>query len=220
MDAQSRKDHLEHMEIPLSERLKSIPGFFGIRLGHEPYYTIVKSDGPFEIRRYDPMTIASLIVSGTYEHALEEGFLRLADYIFGKNHLETEARMNTALVQSKHHEQMEMMAPVFQEKTDAGWKISFVLPKEYTLKNAPIPEDSEIILEREPTRMVATYKYSGTNDDQVIDEKSKELYQWFQSHPDYKPISNIRSAEYDGPLTVPFLRRNEVLVRVERIYTH
>jgi len=205
------------VSIPLAERLKSIPGFFGIRLGDEAHYTLMKSEGPFEIRHYDPMTVASLFLRRDYEHALEEGFLRLANHIFGRNHGHPESVPRWASPSVNDQARMEMVAPVLQENLDTGWKISFILPPDYNLKTAPLPDDPEIVLSREPTRMMAVMRYSGVNDDQAFAKKSEDLRTWLRQHPEYRAISNPVAAEYDGPLTLPFLRRNEVQIRVERV---
>lgn len=218
MDTESQKEILkEHLEVPFNEMLKTIPGLVGIRLGEEPTYTLMKSEGVFEIRKYDPMTVASVIIRGEYEAALEEGFIKLADYIFGKNTQEYQVRTNSSLIKEKQSAQLPMTAPVIHERAEMGWKVTFVLPREYTLKNAPKPLDPAITLTREPSRIMACMKYSGTNTLQAIEHRHQQLLDWLQT-TDFRTCSQVRCAEYDGPLTVPFLRRNEVQVRVERVY--
>lgn len=214
MDTESQNGH---MVVPFNEMLKTIPGLVGIRLGEEPSYTIMKSDGEFEIRKYDPMTVASVIVRGDHDVAIEEGFLKLADYIFGKNTQEYSVRMGQTMTKESQSAQLPMTAPVIHERAEMGWKVTFVLPREYTLKNAPKPMDPSVTLSREPSRIIACMKYSGANNLHLIEQKQQQLTEWLQN-TDFRPCSQVRTAEYDGPLTVPFLRRNEVQMRVERVY--
>jgi hypothetical protein len=48
-------------------------------------YTVLKKDGKFEIRKYDPHVLAETFVDGDLEDAGSEGFRRLFDYITGEN---------------------------------------------------------------------------------------------------------------------------------------
>ena len=59
--------------------------FFGIQNEEGPKYRILKKDGDFEIREYEPYIIAKTTVKGTYEEASGKAFKILAGYIFGKN---------------------------------------------------------------------------------------------------------------------------------------
>jgi SOUL heme-binding protein len=44
----------------------------------QPEYTVVESDGDFEIRDYAPMIVAETDVTGTREAAIREGFRTIA----------------------------------------------------------------------------------------------------------------------------------------------
>ncbi|MDA1342776.1 MAG: heme-binding protein [Proteobacteria bacterium] len=56
--------------------------------------------------------------------------------------------------------------------------------------------------------------YSGFLSKQVIDEKTNELKSWLGAN-NYKVILSPRSAGFDPPWTLPFLRRNEVHIDIE-----
>ena len=65
-----------------------------------------------------------------------------------------------------------------------------------------------------PAKKVATIRYTGSLSEQDIEEKSAELTDWLiKQH--YKAILPPRSAAYDPPWTLPFLRRNEVHIDIE-----
>jgi len=92
--------------------------------------------------------------------------------------------------------------------------MQFALPADYTLATAPIPDDSSITLKEIPSKKVAVLRYSGFLSEQSIADKTKELHSWLDGQG-YKAISTARSAGYDPPWTLPFLRRNEVHIDIE-----
>ena len=51
----------------------------------EPAYEVLRSDGPFEIRRYAPMLVAETWVDGDMDEASNKGFRLIANFIFGNN---------------------------------------------------------------------------------------------------------------------------------------
>jgi len=69
-------------------------------------------------------------------------------------------------------EKIAMTAPVFQEKSGKQWLMQFVLPGDYTLATAPIPNDTSITIKEIPRKKVAVLRYSGFLSEQSIDEKT------------------------------------------------
>jgi hypothetical protein len=51
----------------------------------KPSYAVLESDGGMELRQYEPYIAAETFVEAGFERAGNEGFRRLADYIFGNN---------------------------------------------------------------------------------------------------------------------------------------
>ncbi|MEI8256072.1 MAG: heme-binding protein, partial [Deltaproteobacteria bacterium] len=51
----------------------------------EPRFSVELHDGDFEVRRYEPRVVAETLVTGPSSGAANEGFRRLAGYIFGGN---------------------------------------------------------------------------------------------------------------------------------------
>ncbi|MBC7711895.1 MAG: heme-binding protein [Rhizobacter sp.] len=206
------------LSIPLSEKLKGIPGIFGIRLGEEPLYEVIQSIGDKEIRKYRPFITASISVNGSFEEARKEAFFCLANYIFGKNKDKIQLKMTAPVLQEETSDYIPMTSPVLQEPTQNGWTMSFVLPLEYTLASAPTPKDKRIHLSKNQERFVATLRYSGINDLDKIRKHSAELIQWLSKSFIYRPVGEIQSAQYDGPATIPFLRKNEIHLEVTKAH--
>jgi SOUL heme-binding protein len=102
----------------------------------QPNYTVVESNGKFEIRDYAPMIVAETDVTGTRQAAIREGFRTIAGYIFGNN-LTSQKITMTAPVTQKTGEKIAMTAPVTQQGDGHAWCIRFVMPASYTMETFP-----------------------------------------------------------------------------------
>jgi hypothetical protein len=107
-----------------------------------------------------------------------------------------------------------MTAPVTGQKTPLGWRYAFVLPSGYTLANAPVPGNPDVRLERVAARKVAVVRYSGSWSETAYEENLKLLRQWMRNNR-LEADSLPRVAGYDPPWTLPFLRRNEIMIDIK-----
>lgn len=185
----------------------------GYRTTKEPAYKVLKRDGSFEIRETSPMIVAEVSSTEDYDGASEESFKKLANYIFGDNRSKEKISMTAPVFQEKN-EKISMTAPVFQEKENNRWVMQFTMPAEYNLKTLPLPIDSDITFREVPSKKIAVIRYSGTLNEKIINLKSRELEKWITAN-NYSGISSPRSAGYDPPWTIPFLRRNEIQIDIE-----
>ncbi len=200
----SHNTHPE-FDIPLSEKVKILPGFFGLALEEQAPYEIIKNDNAIEVRSYSPQLRASLVVRGDYKEASKEAFNALAGYIFGQN---------------KENKKIDMTTPVLlrEREENKEWLMSFILPASYSLKDAPKPEDSRISLSEHPAHLVVSISYAGINNAEKIEEYSGILKRWLKKRPWYIPLGDFQTAQFDGPLTIPFFRKNEIHVDIK--HTH
>ncbi len=202
--------------IPFNERLRSIPGFFGIRLEEEPKFYVLLKDEQKQIRKYSPFILAQTFVRGNYEIAMNEGFLRLANYIFGSNTDKEKISMTNPVLQGKS-KHLVSTSPVLHEQKSDGWMMSFILPSKYKMDHVPRPIMSNIEIVKVPSLVVASLRYPGKNSEIKIAEKSQELLSWLESRGEYECLSEPRCAQYDAPFVLPFLRRNEIQITVKEI---
>lgn len=72
-----------------------------------PAYTVVKKYEHFEIREYEPILVAQV-----QEQGLNNGFMLLADYIFGDNSLQSSISMTTPVIDSEKSQPIAMTTPV------------------------------------------------------------------------------------------------------------
>ena len=179
-------------------------GVFGIRTAKEPDYQLLTEDGPIQIRHYPSLVVAVTEVKGDYKSSGNQAFQR-----------QQKISMTTPVMQEQQQfETMAMTAPVLQQQAGEVWQMAFVLPSEYSLTTAPIPLNSAVKIQPIPNKKVAAICYSGSLSEQAIAAKSQQLKQWLIANG-YKAVSPARSAAYDPPWTLPFLRRNEVHIDIE-----
>lgn len=191
---------------------------FGIRTTEELSYKVIKHEGDKEIRLYDPYLVAKTVVQGSYKEAQSQAFRILAGYIFGKNTKKQKMSMTSPVIyrQSRPSEKISMTAPVIQSVSGEGHEMAFKMPSKFSLKDLPQPDDSRISFEEIPSRFVATIRYSWLAGEKVNQEKAEELNQWLETETDYEMVSIPKFAGYDPPWTLPFLRRNEVLIELKK----
>ncbi|MCE2983247.1 MAG: heme-binding protein [Parachlamydia sp.] len=182
----------------------------------QPDYKLITSEETIEIRDYSPMILAEVEVSGERKQAIREGFKILADYIFGNNISNIKMEM-TAPVTNEQSEKMAMTAPVIQEQHRDKWKVRFVMPKKYSLETLPRPNSKEVILIALPARRFAVNRFSGIADDENIKQHTEELVAYIEAEK-LRPIGGAVLAFYNPPWTIPFLRRNEVMIEVESTF--
>lgn len=176
-------------------------------------YRIVETDLDFEIRQYAPQIVAETLVEGDFDKVGNEGFRRLYDYISGNNRKKQSIAMTAPVTQEGKSEKIAMTAPVNQVSVDNKWRITFMMPSEYTLETLPEPLDSRVMIKQDPGRLVAAIKYSGTWSKSRYEEK-KGLLEDYVERRGLKTVGEAIWARYDPPFMPWFLRRNEVLIPV------
>jgi hypothetical protein len=187
---------------------------FGIQSEEKPVYGLLESSGNFEIRSYQAYLVAQTEDSGTYDDATGKSFFRLFDYISGKNRGQQKISMTSPVQQESKREKISMTAPVFQVQSGQTWVMRFVLPAQFDLTSAPKPDDHRVKILEVSAKKVAVLKFSGFYNASAIAEKKMELLEWLKEK-NIKVISQPRSAGYNPPWTIPFLRRNEIQIDIE-----
>lgn len=163
--------------------------------GYEmPPYTVELADGAVELRSYDQHVVAEVTVRGGREGAIGAGFRTLAGYIFGGN---------------DRGEKIAMTVPVAQTPVAEGtWTIRFMMPAAKA-PDLPAPQAGTIrFVTVEPERQVAL-RFSGGRGEKVLAERAAELREWAAKR-DLTITAGPHYYFYDGPMTLPWSRRNEV----------
>ena len=168
-------------------------------------YQVELSDGDFEVRHYASRLQAETVINAApWRRSLDDGFHRLAGYIFGDN--------------ADHHK-IAMTAPVTLTlgAVDRSTRtVAFKMPDRYAMETLPEPNDRRITLRRVPARRVAVLTFSGRYGRELPNRQRMQLLTRVRNAR-LLPIGDVTFAGYDAPWTLPFLRRNEVLVEVSSL---
>lgn len=161
-----------------------------------PDYRVISSEGAFEIREYPPLTIVSTPMTRRGE---DGSFMKLFRFISGKN---------------DRSEKISMTTPVLMTGTESG-TMSFVVPKAVAEKGAPTPSNPDVAVSTIPAATYAAYRFSGSGKSAPSEAAAKKLLTWAASR-NLSVKGTPVFAYYNPPWTPWFLRRNEVLVKIER----
>ena len=173
-----------------------------------------------QTKKYAPHIAAEASMEGDHESVQRDLFRALAGYIFGKNTTQEEIAMTAPVTMNQDTtadgENIAMTAPVTMTPTDTnGWTMAFSMPSKYTMDTLPKPVDDRVTLVEVPERTVAVVRFSGSfNDSDNRAVSLGQLTQWLNDQSKYKTVGQPFFAGYDPAFTLPFLRRNEVLVEI------
>jgi DNA gyrase inhibitor GyrI len=177
-----------------------------------PTYKVLEAQGDVEIREYAPMIVAEVEVRGERMQALNQGFRLIADYIFGNN-LSSKKVPMTAPVTQEAGEKIAMTAPVTQDGSGDTWKVRFVMPQAYTLDTLPKPKNQDVRLISVPAKRVVVIRFSGFNTEKNINAHREALLKYIEDRH-LSVNGQPTTAFYNPPWTLPFLRRNEIMVEL------
>jgi len=179
----------------------SVTWSFTARAAYESAeYTVVESDGDFEIRDYPDLMLASTAMK--FQSQGNDGsFMRLFRYISCANTTEQKVAMTT---------------PVFMQDAanNAEGSMGFVIPKEVAANGAPQPASDDVRIRNRQSGRFAVIRFSGRMESNGLKHTEQRLRKWI-SAKGLVGEDGIESAGYDPPWTPGMLRRNEVLIRLE-----
>ncbi|MFZ4595167.1 MAG: SOUL family heme-binding protein [Verrucomicrobiaceae bacterium] len=160
-----------------------------------PNYKVTQTDGAFELREYPDLKLAK---TGMVSDA-DGSFMRLFGYISGKNERE---------------EKIAMTTPVFIDRSTGAGSMSFIVPKAVEAKGAPKPKADAVKVEAWKGGKLAVHRFDGSARGKNEAEAVQKLRAWCSDQKlttEGEPVF----AYYDPPWTPSFLRRSEVMIRVQ-----
>ena len=168
----------------------------------QPKYKVVRKENDIEIRSYDKILMSSVKVYGNQYNSLRNGFQPLVRYIGAKERVS---------------EKISMTAPVIQTISDESenWTVSFAMPSKYNIDNLPKPADDDIFFEEIQPSLAAVIRFSGVADTSLLNQKAKILKRWLEENS-YTESSSPKFLFYNDPSTPGFLRRNEVMIIINK----
>jgi len=195
-----------------------------------PAYTLLTCTSDYEIREYSPMTVATLQMSpvrpatslsspspakngndSNEPNPNGNAFQILATFLFGEN---------------SQQQAMAMTTPVMTNANEKGATedMSFVIPAKYgSSATAPRPyAGSRIEIQDIPARKVAVVQFAGYATNQEVVRQRSQLVSalsaagWVCTN---EAAVEAMVLQYNSPFTLPTIRRNEVLVKLDDSWT-
>ena len=158
----------------------------------EANYEVVKENKEYEIRKYsDRLVIETNSIEGN-------GFRKLFNYISGNN---------------EESQEIKMTVPVTQEIKNGSMTMQFYLPLKFNKDNVPKPSNSDIKILTIEGGYYAVIKYSGRSSHKNF-LKNKDILEKQLKQDNVVILSPPIRVSYNSPFTLPILKRNEVMYRV------
>jgi hypothetical protein len=157
-----------------------------------PEYEVLVQDGKFEVRGYPALTLVRT-ASG------DGDFMRLFRYISGGNEAE---------------QKIAMTAPVLMKHEGGNTGMSFIVPKDVAAGKVPAPKDTAVQMDSLPAGQFAVYRYSGGRNEANEQEALGELRGWVDRKK-LEVTGDPLFGYYDPPWIPSFMRRNEVMLRMD-----
>jgi len=192
--------------VPMIGGLGSLAGLLATgcgtaRGGYESApYRVVRASGKFELRDYPALTVVETPMDRGGSGS-DGSFNRLFRFITGGN----EAKQKIA-----------MTTPVFMSGDDTNATMAFVMPAEMKAGTVPKPTDSSVTVCELAAGRFAVLRYSGARNAKNEAESLERLRAWMKQEG-LKELSPPAYGYFDPPWTPAFLRRNEVMLRIETV---
>ena len=160
----------------------------------EVNYEVVKQNKVYEIRKYSNRLAIETITSKQ-----GSSFRKLFNYISGNN---------------ENKEKISMTTPVTQIEKKGSMTMQFYLPSKFNKDNTPSPSNPDVKILNIKGGYYAVIKYSGRASDKNF-IKHKDILKNELKKNDILILSSPIKATYDKPFTLPILRRNEAMFKMD-----
>lgn len=164
-------------------------------------YTTELQNGDFEVRAYPSILLVATPMD-VKNRGRDGSFGRLFNYISGSN---------------EEKQKVSMTVPVFMNYEQDGNRetMGFVVPQNVSDEGAPVPTAEHVQLTTREGGRFAVVRFAGKLDQQSQAAAEKRLRTWMQTQSLVAASDAVEFAGYDPPWTPGFLRRNEVLIRLQ-----
>jgi hypothetical protein len=190
----------------------------------QPKYAVIERSGPIEVRQYEPFIVAEVETTGERDAAIGDGFRLLAGYIFGGNTVQKKIAMTAPVTQTEtptESQRIAMTAPVTQTEIagtpsdgEKRWRVTFMMPSEFTLETLPKPNDARVRFTTEPARKRVSIVFDGFSTRSNLSTHREKL-EAFVKERALNTVGGYTVAFYNDPFTLPWNRRNEWWVEIQ-----
>ena len=180
----------------------ALAGRLATRHGYESApYRVVRTDGPVQVRDYPALTVVETPMAAGVRDGQDGSFGRLFGFITGSNDAQQKIAMTT---------------PVFMSGDETSPTMAFVLPAKMGAGDVPMPADPAVAVRQLDGGRYAVLRYRGDRSADAAAEALARLQAWLQTQ-ELRGSSSPLYGYFDPPWTPGFLRRNEVMLRLEAL---
>lgn len=188
-----------------------------------PAYDVLTKTDTYDIRRYGTVIIAETdmkpddVSEGESALAMGRSFNTLAGYLFGGNSSKTSMKMTTPVMLSKTSSSSTATRQEGDEQQKAD-SMSFIIGEYASVDDVPKTVDDRVTLREQPGTTYAAVEFSGFV---TVGEAKRQRQRLLTAlRKDGVQVTALGEREYkcmvyNGPSTLPNLRRNEMLIEVE-----
>ena len=162
-----------------------------------PDYKVIRTDEKFEIRDYPALTLATTPMN---DDGMNGGFGQLFRFITGTN---------------EGAEKIAMTSPVLINTAAEKKTMSFIMPTKTVEKGVPKPAGDAVTLGKVDAARFAVLRFSGGRTAENEKAALEKLAAWLETQK-IPGKGNAMYAYYDPPWTPVFMRRNEVMIRIDK----
>ena len=189
----------------------------------EPEYEVVATHENLELRRYAGYLVAETTITGETDRnsAVNQGFRRLFRYISGDNTTQTKIDMTAPVEQAASRDtgqKIAMTAPVETTSNSTSempaWTVAFIVPSQFNMDTVPQPDNKAVSIRQVPASLRVVLRFSGRWTNANINQHEGELVTQL-TRMGIQPTTDPMYAFYNAPFSLPFMRRNEIIVGVQ-----
>jgi hypothetical protein len=162
-----------------------------------PAYQVIRTDAKFEIRDYPALTVATTPMGGD---GMNGSFGKLFRFITGGN---------------EGAQKIAMTSPVLIDHSKDRQTMSFIMPKQAVEKGVPKPAGESVTLGKVEAARYAVLRFPGGRTAENEQSAIANLKAWLESQKITGKGDPV-FAYYDPPWTPVFMRRNEVMIRIDK----
>jgi hypothetical protein len=164
------------------------------------------------LREYDSYLVAETelprddAADNGMRRAMNQGFRRVAGFIFGKN-----------VGPSGAPEKVAMTAPVRLDAEPGSYRLSFLVPRKYTRASLPVPDDAAVHIREVPKHTVACLSFNGNIPDEPwVAAKKDELRALVEADGGLELVPGAEGSlyQYHPPFAPAWQRVGEVVLPV------
>lgn len=180
----------------------------------QPAFDLVDEIGDLEIRRYESYIVARTLVDSDFSEAGNQGFRRLAGYIFSGNENDQKIAMTAPVGLTRQTEAVNGDAQQRDVVEGEKYWVTFSMPQEYSIEELPRPNDEQVEIVEVSEKFMAVVRYKGNWSEERYREHASKLLSLVKQSTSWLQQGEVTWARYNPPFMPGFMRTNEVAIEV------